>query len=39
VEGEERKLLNPGTCSGYMAETATIAVVDTRTMGVEIVRL
>ena len=39
VEGEERKLLNPGTCSGYPAETATIAVVDTRTMGVEIVRL
>ena len=39
VEGEERKLLNPGTCSGYLAETATIALVDTRTMGVEIVRM
>ena len=39
VEGEEKKLLNPGTCSGYLAETATIALVDTRTMGVEIVRL
>jgi len=39
VEGEEKKLLNPGTCSGYLAETATVALVDTRTMGVEIVRL
>jgi putative phosphoesterase len=39
VEGEKKKLLNPGTCSGYLAETATIALVDTRTMSVEIVRL
>jgi putative phosphoesterase len=39
VEGEGKKLLNPGTCSGYLAETATIALVDLKTMGVEIVRL
>jgi hypothetical protein len=39
VEGVEKKLLNPGTASGYMAEAATIALVETRTMAVEIVRL
>jgi uncharacterized protein len=39
VEGGERKLLNPGTCSGYLAEAATVALVDTAGMSVEIVRL
>jgi uncharacterized protein len=39
VEGGQKKLLNPGTCSGYLADTATIALVDTGSMGVEILRL
>ena len=39
VEGGEKKLLNPGTCSGYLAEAATVALVDTTSMAVEIVRL
>jgi putative phosphoesterase len=39
VEGDRKKLLNPGTCSGYMAEAATVALLDTDTMAVEIVRL
>jgi putative phosphoesterase len=39
VEGGEKKLLNPGTCSGYLAEFASVAIVDTRTMGVEILKL
>ena len=38
VEGEGRKLLNPGTCAGYLAEAATVAVLDTKGMGVEIIR-
>ena len=29
VEGGEKKLLNPGTCSGYLAEAATVALVET----------
>ncbi|HEY9595618.1 MAG TPA: metallophosphoesterase [Spirochaetia bacterium] len=39
VEGNERKLLNPGTCSGYLADAATVALVDTARMDVEIVKL
>jgi putative phosphoesterase len=39
VEGGEKKLLNPGTCAGYLADTATVALVETRSMAVEIVRL
>jgi len=39
VEGGEKKLLNPGTCSGYLAKSATVALVETRTMGVEILGL
>lgn len=39
LEGGERKLLNPGTCSGAMAEFASVAVVDTRDMDAEIVRI
>ncbi len=39
VEGGEKKLLNPGTCSGYLADAATVALLETRTMAVEIVRI
>jgi uncharacterized protein len=39
VEGDGKKLLNPGTCAGYLAETATVALVETRDMAVEIVRI
>jgi putative phosphoesterase len=39
VEGGAKKLLNPGTCSGYLAEAATVALVDTDGMAAEIVRL
>ncbi len=39
VEGGEKKLLNPGTCAGYLAETATVALLETRDMAVEIVRI
>jgi putative phosphoesterase len=39
VEGTEKKLLNPGTCSGYLAPRATVAVVDTLDMAIELVTL
>ncbi len=39
VLGEERKLLNPGTCSGYLAGKATIALVDTTNLGVALVEI
>ena len=39
VEGGEKKLLNPGTASGYLAEKATIAIVETTGMEVQIVAL
>jgi putative phosphoesterase len=39
VEGDGKKLLNPGTCSGYLADAATVALVDSVSMDVEIVRL
>lgn len=39
VEGGARKLLNPGTCSGYLAERATVALVDTADMSVELADL
>ncbi len=39
VEGADKKLLNPGTCAGYLADKATVAVVDTSIMDVEIVVL
>jgi len=39
VEGGGKKLLNPGTCAGYLAETATVALWETRDMAVEIVQL
>lgn len=39
LEGEERKLLNPGTCAGYGSDRATVALVDTSDMSAEIVDL
>ncbi|HVO39619.1 MAG TPA: metallophosphoesterase [Spirochaetia bacterium] len=39
VEGGEKKLLNPGTSSGYLADKATVALVETNGMTVEIVTL
>ena len=39
VEGEAKKLLNPGTCAGYLADAATVAVLETRDLHVEILRL
>jgi putative phosphoesterase len=39
LEGTDRKLLNPGPCSGYLADKATIAVVDTADMAAEIIVL
>jgi hypothetical protein len=39
VEGGDRKLLNPGTCSGYLAGRATVGLVDTDSMAVELVHL
>jgi putative phosphoesterase len=39
LEGGMKKLLNPGTSSGYLADAPTVALVDTATMAVEIVRL
>ena len=37
VEGGPRRLLNPGTCSGYGVPRATVAVVDTADLSVEVV--
>ncbi len=39
VEGETHKLLNPGTCAGYLADSATVAVLDTSDLRVEVIRL
>jgi len=39
VEGTGKKLLNPGTCAGYLADAATVALVDTDSMDVELVKL
>ncbi len=39
VEGQEKKLLNPGTSAGYLAERATVALVETEGMEVEIITL
>ncbi len=39
VEGGAKKLINPGTCAGYLADTATVAVLDTTDLGVQIVKL
>jgi uncharacterized protein len=39
VEGREKKLLNPGTSAGYLAEKATVALVETEGMEVQIITL
>ncbi len=39
VEGQGKKLLNPGTSSGYLADKATVALVETTGMDVQIVTL
>jgi putative phosphoesterase len=39
VEGKERVLLNPGSCAGYLAQRATIAVVDLANLEVELIEL
>jgi len=39
VEGESHKVLNPGTCAGYLAEAATVAVLETSDLHVDIIRL
>ncbi len=39
VEGGPRWLLNPGTCSGYLAPRATVAVVDSADLAIEVVDL
>jgi putative phosphoesterase len=39
VEGDAKKLLNPGTSSGYLAERATVAILDTTGMDVQIVTI
>ncbi len=38
-KGEGRLLLNPGTCAGYLADRATVALVDLATMEHELVTL
>ena len=39
VEAGPRCLLNPGTCSGYGVARATVAVVDTADLAVEVIEL
>ena len=39
VEGAAKKLLNPGTSSGYLAERATVAIVETQGMDVQIITI
>ncbi|MGO9309482.1 MAG: metallophosphoesterase [Spirochaetia bacterium] len=39
VEGGAKKLLNPGTCAGYLADAATVAVLETSDLRVEIMSL
>jgi len=39
MEGTNKKLLNPGDCSGYLADKATVAVVDTAEMATEVILL
>jgi hypothetical protein len=39
VEGGIRKILNPGTCAGYLADAATVAVLETSDLRVEIFTL
>ena len=39
LRGENRKLLNPGACSGYLTDKATVAIVDLEDLSVDIVEL
>jgi hypothetical protein len=39
VEAGPRRLVNPGTCAGYLAARATVAVVDTDDLAVEVIDL
>jgi len=39
VEGRGQVLLNPGSCAGYLADRATIAVVELDTLEVELIDL
>jgi len=39
AEASPRRLLNPGACSGYLAPRATVAIVDTDDLSMELVEL
>ncbi|MGA2642086.1 MAG: metallophosphoesterase [Spirochaetia bacterium] len=39
VEGGAKKLINPGTCAGYLADAATVAVLETSGLRVDILNL
>ena len=39
VTGDARKLMNPGTCSGYLTGKSTIAMFDTTDMTVELIEI
>ena len=39
LKGQDKLLLNPGTCAGYVTNKASIAVVDLETMKVEFFEL
>jgi len=39
LEGTVKKLLNPGTCGGFLAKAATVALVDLEDMSAQIVAL
>jgi len=39
AETSPRRLLNPGACSGYLAPRATVAIVDTDDLSMELVEL
>ena len=39
LDGNDKKLINPGSCSGYFAERSTIAVADLNTMETKIIYL
>ena len=39
IKGEDKKILNPGSCSGYLTEKATVAVVDLQTMEIDSITL
>ena len=39
IQGASKKLLNPGSCAGYLADRATVALVDTADMSAELITL